>query len=77
MARSSLPNAALLLMLLITICAAFPVDLVVRSDPTPDDPAVKEHLRRQTDLIATEKLERQGKHYNRGAIWKIPMLTYV
>ena len=68
MARSSLPNAALLLMLFITICVAFPVELAIRSDPSPDDPAVKEHLRRQTDLIAAEKLGRQGENYNRGAI---------
>ena len=61
MARSSFHKAALLLTLFFTICVAIPVELVVRSEPTPDDPAVLEHLRRQAELIANEKLERQGK----------------
>ncbi len=59
-AVSSLPKAALLV-LLFTICVAIPIELVVESDPSPDDPAVQEHLRRQSEFIANEKLGRQGE----------------
>lgn len=62
MALSSLSKAASLLMLLLfSVCAAIPIELIVRSEPSPDDPAVQEHMRRQAELIANEKLERQGK----------------